>query len=104
MFLKLIIFDLLLVDKNTFDEIVVFFMYFFSGVSEENFGYFIPDFKDGELIEDWLVDIFDVFSIFDAFFYEHDDFLMIVVDIVMFEYFALSIVADDFDEFFGLPF
>lgn len=42
------------------------------------------------------------FFVLDTFLNKHTDFFMIVVDIVMFKYFAFSIITNNFKELLSL--
>lgn len=71
-------------------------MEFLTGIAEEDFGYFVPDFEDRKLVEKLVIEVFERFIVLDAFLYKHHNFLVIIFDIIVFEYFTFGIVTQHF--------
>ena len=91
--LELEIINFLFVFKHCSNKIVILFMKLFPRISEQHFGYLIPDLEDREFIQKFFTKVFYLFIVLDAFFNEHHNFFMIVVDIVMLEDLAFSVIA-----------
>ncbi len=73
-------------------------MEFLPGVSKQDLGYLVPDFEYGEFCKHLGLYILYLLIVLDTFLNEHHNLLMVVIDIVVFEYLAFSIVTQHFQE------
>lgn len=78
-------------------------MHIIPWIPKEHFRYLIPYFEYRKLLEHLGWQLIYLFLILDTLLDEHTNLLMVVIDIIMFEYLTLCIVAYHLKELLRLP-